>query len=374
MYRILTPTTIWASLVVFSISIAQNIVTYQTLEAIALDAAVLARNRVESITRHPNISELRGHHAVIIPPSRITYEDIRFYEEFKSQLSKSSYGQILLGAALAGKELELRIFHDVPIENGIVNHTRPMWVNDRLVRHELKGAYHSDEKRGVIALNNFQSKDEAVYIFAHELYHLVDGNKPKGDFDGFIAEYRANLVEAIVYLQRKLEDKIPKFSRDVFIESKEYENLLDRPSWLRSVFSSNTPDPVVDPDKVFKATLDLLYPETPKFRILRVATIEPQALIDEEMNSYEIVIRALVKILGGNEKIFPSLLEFTENPGDLKVLADRNKKMRTRIEDYFSNPQNKEIFKLETIYNLNSERFNNAYQGHGGPRGRGPGG
>lgn len=367
MFNKLTPLTFLVFIIVFSLSGR----SHQTLEKIAPESAENMRRFVGNmVATNSAFFNLTGHQAVIIPPSIFeSRDDVFFKEEFFQKLARLRYGQDLLRSVLAnGKKIDLRIFHDIPIENGLVDDIRPMWINDQLVRHELMGAFHSDGQWAVVALNNFQSKDVAVYTYAHELFHLVDGNPPANEFDGFVAEYRAILVEANIYLQSKIENQNSRaISKDVFMESDWHETLLDKP-YLFGAFGKNQ----VNAEKVFDATLDLLYPQKPTFRILRVSTLQSRNLVEEKINTYEIVIRALTQIFSDDKSFLPSVIAFTSNAEDLEELRLKNSKARSLIHNYYI--ENKKLFEFEAINNFNPSKFNNAYQGHGGPRPRGPGG
>lgn len=346
---------------------AQGVEVYtQTLKALASDPygdAFLASRHITTL--YPHIfRKLKGNHALITPPNvQFTQSDQIVFDQMKEKLSTSEYGALLLQTANTnGKSLELRLFHDMPLEDGFVNEDRPTWVNDEMVHHELAGAYSSRGRIGLIALNNNQPRASGTYTFAHELFHLLDNNDQTGDFDYFLAEYRALLTEAVVHLQIKMASAK---SSDVNLESEEHEKLLDKP--ILGIGATT-----VDTKKVFEHTLNLLYPENPRFKIDAVLSLENSNWI-RKTDTYAIIKSAIVKILNGRDDLNPVVLQFTEDPKELETLAKENKEMRERIKEYFNRSQNKNLLSVEMLKNLHPMEFNRA--GNGDKRVRnGPGG
>ncbi len=355
--------TIWVFLLFVTTLKAQIISVTQTLESIAPDAEVDVRLWVDKkFSRDSKITNLIGNHALIIPPSaNASYADNSVLRKLVAHLATSPLAVTLMESAFNPKNsVELRLFFDVPLENGRINWMRPMWENDKMIRHELLGAFHAEGGAAIISLNNHQSKDVAAYTFAHELFHLLDNNRPTGDFvDTFLAEYRALLAETEIYLQAKNANKKSNAPiKDFFMESRDHEALLSRPYFVG--------DQKVDEKKIFNATLDLIYPANPQFLIKTE---------DEDPSTYSLVRRALIKILNGQEELAPTILEFSSAPEELSRITKKNEAIRERIKQYFSKKKNEELLEYDRIYNISGERLNSSSGNGGGTRPRtGPGG
>jgi len=353
-------------LLVGEISRSEVTAYHQMLEGISPDEAVVARQYVER-KYSPALRGLRGFHSLLLPPNAGTsYIEEKINSTYRNKLVSTEYGKLLADRAFRNT-IVLRLYSDVPLKNGFVDWAQPMWVNDKTIRHELMGAFHAqDDVGGIIALNNYQSVQAGLTTFVHELFHMLDGNQPTGDsIDSFLAEYRAILAEVQFYLEFQRSEKNSKAFVKAYLPLSEWhESLLDKP-----FFGGEAS---VDQEKVFQATLDLLFPSSPQYKIGKIKLLNSK---ESPENTYALIKRSLIKIMSGrafNEE--PGLIEFSTDPIALQDLADTSMKTRGLIEDYFSSSANKELLNLQTIYNLREKGLNSAYNGHGGPRPRGPGG
>lgn len=242
----------------------------------------------------------------------------------------SSFGRDLLrkidlrNTPLRKLVVRLRIFFEIPIEFGKPNFKKPLWVSERESVHELYGAFESDGQFGKIALNNFQNRHHAPYIFIHELFHLLDGNIEEnraGDkiIDNFLAEYRAVLAEATFH-----EEYSPylKSKGEAYKISKWHDKL-------------NTETAVLE------KTLDLLYPKNP-------------IVVPVAKNSFDYLVESLGK--NGSQGFVK--IGFTDNSELLANKKTENLNLRAHVVTYFKDAKNRELLSSSYLQNLRASGLN----------------
>ncbi len=337
-------------------------------EYLSDDEALRARSHIRrNYSESLNAMNLVGSHAfLLVPNSKDTAKAEAFFvRQFINQTGLSPFGITLLQKFVKVKSngtlissVDIKLFSDIPLKNGGIDDETPMWMTDRLIHHELMGAFHSKEDEATIALNNFQFRESGLYTFVHEVFHLVDGNTLTGseDLDDFLAEYRAVLAEALFY-----KEFTDSNDDDRNLVSEWHEDMLT--VWKREV----------DTDKVFKSTLDLFYPKDPKFKISKIQAIG-RTQIEESRNTYQFIVNSLTKFTDD-----PSLteqtavLEFSEDRSALNKIAEENKAKRAIIEAFYKDKKNEHLFSVETLKVLLEKGFNLPGAGHGGPKPRNSG-
>lgn len=328
-----------------TLAVGSTISYYSALETLCSDCTVdawdMARGRsVIKSYQNPNNYPANKEYVLAVQKTKASF--VKAGEESLTNnlnsLILTPYGHQLAEKVIDGNvsKVGVILFFEVPLVNGRADFSQPMWVTERNSIHNLFGLFTSDGEVGYIALNNYQHKWYAKYTFAHELFHLLDGNHSTDSniIDAFLSEYRAILAELKFY-QEYIAYK--KKNKELYVNSKWHDELIG--FWG-----------TINADRVFQVTLDLLYPLAPK-----------NVAIDKD--TLQLFHEAI--ITGDLYKV-----GYTEDKSILALKRNENAISRKIIQDYFKSNSNKGLLDIRYI-NILREKGLNTFTS---PRPRGPGG